>query len=163
MGWIPYQWHWGVIPRNGLPRTLFWIITNVAIEICHTYIFKGIERIPYTPKFNSSPLKSYRNPKGKDRLPLPPFFRVELLNFGGVYFNQRVIYNQVASASGSAIRTSLLVRINPKNQQQVHSLKLTWHLKMDGWNTIVSFSDGLFSGAFAVSFREGISFITYGF
>ena len=28
------------------------------------------------------------------------------------------------------------------------------HLKMDGWNTIVSFWDGLFSGAFAVSFRE---------
>ena len=26
---------------------------------------------------------------------------------------------------------------------------------MDGWNTIVSFWDGLFSGAFAVSFREG--------
>ena len=28
------------------------------------------------------------------------------------------------------------------------------HLKMDGWNTIVSFWDGLFAGAFAVSFRE---------
>ena len=26
---------------------------------------------------------------------------------------------------------------------------------MDGWNTIVSYWDGLFSGAFAVSFREG--------
>ena len=26
---------------------------------------------------------------------------------------------------------------------------------MDGWNTIVSFWDGLFSGAMAVSFREG--------
>ena len=36
------------------------------------------------PKFNSSPLKSYRNPIGKDRLPFPPFFRGELLNFGGV-------------------------------------------------------------------------------
>ena len=35
------------------------------------------------PKFNSSPLKSYRNP-GKDRLPFPPFFRCfhSLLNFG---------------------------------------------------------------------------------
>ena len=35
-------------------------------------------------------------------------------------------------------------------------LKLTFsHLKMDGWNTIVSFwGTGLFSGAFAVSFRE---------
>ena len=34
-------------------------------------------------KFNSSPLKSYRAPIGKACLPLPPFFRVELLNFGG--------------------------------------------------------------------------------
>ena len=28
---------------------------------------------------------------------------------------------------------------------------------MNGWNTIVSFWDGLFSGAFAVSFREGLT------
>ena len=28
-------------------------------------------------------------------------------------------------------------------------------LKMDGWNTIVSYQNGLFSGAIAVSFREG--------
>ena len=36
------------------------------------------------------------------------------------------------------------------------TLKLTagLHLKMDGWNTILSFWDVLFSGAFAVSFRE---------
>ncbi len=34
------------------------------------------------------------------------------------------------------------------------SLKLTWHPKMNGWNTIVSFWDGLFSGAMSVSFRE---------
>ncbi len=33
------------------------------------------------------------------------------------------------------------------------SLTLTWHLKMDGWNTIVSFWDGLFSGARLVSGR----------
>ena len=32
-------------------------------------------------KFNSS---SYRNPKRKDRLPLPSLFRGKLLNFGGV-------------------------------------------------------------------------------
>ena len=31
------------------------------------------------------------------------------------------------------------------------------HLKMDGWNTIVSYWDGLFSGAIAVSFREATS------
>ena len=37
-------------------------------------------------KFNSSPLKSYRDPIGKDRLPFPPFFRGfhSLLNFRGV-------------------------------------------------------------------------------
>ena len=29
------------------------------------------------------------------------------------------------------------------------------HLKMDGWKTIVSFWETIFSGAFAVSFREG--------
>ena len=29
-------------------------------------------------------------------------------------------------------------------------------LKMDGWNTSLSYWGGLFSGAFAVSFREGI-------
>ena len=37
------------------------------------------------------------------------------------------------------------------------SLKLTSHLKMDGWNTSFLLGFGLFSGAFAVSFREGIS------
>ena len=41
-----------------------------------------------------------------------------------------------------------------------NSLKLTWlsHLKMDGWKTICLFllGPGLFSGALAVSFREGM-------
>ena len=32
---------------------------------------------------------------------------------------------------------------NPLNK--LPSLKLTWHLKMDGWNTILSFWEGLFS------------------
>ena len=36
----------------------------------------------------------------------------------------------------------------------VPSLKLTWHLKMDGWNTCFLLGPSLFSGAFAVSFRE---------
>ena len=36
------------------------------------------------PKFNSSPFKSYRNPKGKDRLPTTIFQGLLLLNFGGV-------------------------------------------------------------------------------
>ena len=35
-------------------------------------------------KFNSLPLKIGRAPKGKDHLPVPSFFRGELLNFGGV-------------------------------------------------------------------------------
>ena len=43
---------------------------------------------------------------------------------------------------------------------RVHSLKLTFlPLKMDGWNTTLStflLGPGPFSGAFAVSFREGI-------
>ena len=34
--------------------------------------------IPTLPKFNSSPLKSYRDPIGKACLPLPPFFRGKL-------------------------------------------------------------------------------------
>ena len=37
--------------------------------------------VPIT-KFNSSPLKSYRNPIGKDTPLQPPFFRGELLDFG---------------------------------------------------------------------------------
>ena len=48
----------------------------------------------------------------------------------------------------------------PRLREVVHgycSLKLTASLplKMDGWNTILSYRAGLFSGAFAVSFREG--------
>ena len=31
--------------------------------------------MPTLPKFNSSPLKSYRDPIGKYRLPVPAFFR----------------------------------------------------------------------------------------
>ena len=39
----------------------------------------------------------------------------------------------------------------------IPSLKLTFPpLKLDGWNTILSYWGGLFSGAFAVGFREGI-------
>ena len=42
------------------------------------------------------------------------------------------------------------------------SLKLIFsHLKMDGWNTILTFWDGLFSGAFAVSFRECVFVYIY--
>ena len=42
-----------------------------------------------------------------------------------------------------------------KNRDSIPSLKLTSSpLKMDGWN-LLSYGEGLFSGAFAVSFREG--------
>ena len=45
-------------------------------------------------------------------------------------------------------------------QKLIHSLKLTCsHLKMDGWNTIVSFWDSIFSGAFTVSFRESTGWV----
>ena len=53
------------------------------------------------------------------------------------------------------------VRVEPS--QTAHSLKLTFsHLKMDGWFRRDSFllgQKGLFSGAFAVSFREGSPFL----
>ena len=39
---------------------------------------------------------------------------------------------------------SLMFHINFPGCIYVASLKLTEHLKMDGWNTIVSFWDGLF-------------------
>ena len=38
----------------------------------------------------------------------------------------------------------------------VPSLKLTWHLKMDGWNTIVSFWCPAYFQVRTVGFREGI-------
>ena len=42
--------------------------------------------------------------------------------------------------------------LHPVSFKWIPSLKLTWHLKMDGWNTgiLVSFWDGLFSGAMLV-------------
>ena len=44
----------------------------------------------------------------------------------------------------------------------IPSLKLTQkHPKMDGWNTIVSFWDDLFSGALAVSFKECNGFVVF--
>ena len=42
------------------------------------------------PKFNSSPLKSYRNPIGKDRFPTIIFQGFSLLNFGGVTATTRI-------------------------------------------------------------------------
>ena len=43
------------------------------------------------------------------------------------------------------------VNVSQQYKRQIPTLKLTFsHLKMDGWNTIVSFSHGLFSGAMLV-------------
>ena len=49
---------------------------------------------------------------------------------------------------------------SPLEVEFLPSLKLTFsHLKFDGWKTILSFWQGLFSGAFAVSFRELKSYL----
>ena len=53
----------------------------------HLYIFT-IKYVCTPWKFNSSPLKLTAIPKGKDRLPLPSFFRGDLLNFGRVAFRR---------------------------------------------------------------------------
>ena len=50
----------------------------------------------------------------------------------------------------SCVRYDL--KYHTKQTKTIPSLKLTWHLNMDGWNTTVgSFWDGLFSGAMLVS------------
>ena len=47
-------------------------------------------------------------------------------------------------------------KVPSKILPNIPSLKLTFsHLKMDGWNVSFLLGCGLFSGAFAVSFREG--------
>ena len=53
------------------------------------------------PKFNSSPLKSYRAPIGKDRLPTSIFQWLLLLNFGGVGVNNVSVANSYAFTSKS--------------------------------------------------------------
>ena len=66
------------------------------------------------------------------------------------------------SMSNPSCRFSLNLTLGILSPNQIFwglpSLKRTFsHLKMDGWKRIVSFWDGLSSGAFAVSFREGKS------
>ena len=63
------------------------------------------------PKFNSSPLKSYRNPIGKDRLPTI-IFRGKLLNFRGV---------RVGSNSNSFIPVTLLLSSSPLSSRNGHT------------------------------------------
>ena len=77
------------------------------------------------PKFNSSPLKSYQNPIGKDRLPLPPLFRGELLNFGGV----TITYQQEMPMEITNRNDSKYFWISPPRKSaskapfKIHSLK----------------------------------------
>ena len=62
-------------------------------------------------------------------------------------FFLRVFFGGAKSKKNTLAAKVLCTKVLP-------SLKLTQHLKMDGWNTIVSFWECLFSGAFAVSFRD---------
>ena len=48
---------------------------------------------------------------------------------------------------------SIIISFSRPADQALPSLKLTFSLKMDGWNTIVSFWEGLFSGNMLVSGR----------
>ncbi len=63
--------------------------------------------------------------------------------------------------SSSFILHSLLLscwgggkNVNKNKKNKIPSLKLTWHLKMDGWNTIVSFWGPAYFQVRAVSFRQ---------
>ena len=68
--------HWEM--RNGSSRC------RSAMFMIRFMFWTGWTSLVFTSqKFNSSPLKSYRDPIRKDRLPLPPFFR-SMLNLGGV-------------------------------------------------------------------------------
>ena len=60
---------------------------------CNLFLFNT------PPKFNSSPLKSYRNPIGKDRLPFPPFF------MGCKHFRGDQIHDRLGSTGNCQIQT----------------------------------------------------------
>ena len=52
--------------------------------------------------------------------------------------------------------TLVILEWSTQNQKNLPSLKLTFsYLKIDGWKITFLLGPGLFSGAFAVSFREG--------
>ena len=55
----------GIRPTMGDETCLFgeWLLGKAQLFLSFTL-----------PNFNSSPLKSYQVPIGKDRLPVPPFF-----------------------------------------------------------------------------------------
>ena len=70
------------------------------------------------------------------------------------------IPSPVPWSSGSSDVDRLVGKHHKEEMEKGHDipfLKLAFSpLKMDGWNTILSYWGGLFSGAFAVGFREGI-------
>ena len=61
-------YHWNV-----LGNVAMWLVIKMSyiVHVMNLWDFA----IATLPKFNSLPLKSYRNPIGKDRLQVPPFFR----------------------------------------------------------------------------------------
>ena len=73
----------------------------------------------------------------------------------------KVSWNVSGAPGIGVIKSYLVANLNLGSQRVFFSLPETnkSHPKMDGWNMIVSFSDGIFSGAINVSFREGNLFI----
>ena len=65
-----------------LERNMIFQTSSIVFHVNH----QGIMFMSTLPKFNSSPLKSYRNPIGKANVFQPSIFRGELLNFGGCMF-----------------------------------------------------------------------------
>ena len=86
---------WGATLLN--LRLCFWILHNLSRDLFSIKTKSQVNVVVFhmnvtfrnnlfwdtPPKFSSSPLKSYRNPIGKDRLPFPPFFRWRLLLVSG--------------------------------------------------------------------------------
>ncbi len=64
----PRGWVWYEISSDG------WFLFQPKTTLLSTNIFSWSIGWLRPPKFNISPLKSYRDPIGKDRLPFPPFF-----------------------------------------------------------------------------------------
>ena len=59
-------------------------VTTPFTTIVGTHLVHSLRLTVTLPKFNSSPLKIGRNPKGNEKVFQPPFFSGELLNFGGL-------------------------------------------------------------------------------
>ena len=64
-----------------LERKMIFQTSSIVFHVNH----QAIMFMSTLPKFNSSPLKSYRNPIGKANVFQPSIFRGELLNLGGLY------------------------------------------------------------------------------